>query len=63
MTGLGVSRAHEQEEEECDMNKYYVKGCKRHGPDSYTDHDKKVIKLKKSRRKTKKASQRKNRKK
>lgn len=44
------------------MNKYYVKGCRLHGRNSYTTHDYKIMKLKKSRLKTAKASKRANRK-
>lgn len=41
------------------MNKYYIRGSAKWG--NYTAHDFKVGKLKKSRRKTAKASKRKNR--
>ena len=44
------------------MNKYYVRGCKHHGGMlSYTAHDYKIARLKKSRRKTSTASKRANR--
>lgn len=44
------------------MNKYYIKGCFNRGSGSYIPHDFKVMKLKKSRLKTAKASKRANRK-
>lgn len=44
------------------MNKYYIKGVRYHGRNSYTAHDFKIIKLKKSRRKTANAKKRANRK-
>ena len=43
------------------MNKYYIKGTCHHGRNSYTSHDFKIMKLKKSRRKTANSKKRANR--